>query len=142
MPQPSEAELKVTLFKILEIAYRNEENLTASIMRSQHPFTLIITSNGTATLFGKTGKLIYSVSEETQSIGFDFKFASFQFLGTQNGLLRYGASITIGFTSITFRGSLDVEKFIFECSGLVCIAARLLKDRKKQIDEAVRKSMR
>ena len=142
MSQPNEAQLKVRLFRILEIAYESDGDLTTSIVRSQDPFTLTITSNGTATLSGKAGKLVFNASEETKSIGFDFKFATLQFMGSQNGQLRYAASFTIGFTSISFRGTFDVEKFILECSGLLCIAARLLKNRNNQINEAIRKSIR
>ncbi|MDH5259729.1 MAG: hypothetical protein OEX07_17075 [Gammaproteobacteria bacterium] len=139
---PNEAQLKITVFKILEIAYKNDGELTASIVRSHQPFTLSVTSNGTATLTGKVGRMSFNVSEETRSIGFDFKFASLHFLGSQNGQLRYSASFSIGFTSVTFRDSFDVEKFILECSGLVCIVARLMRDRKNKIDAAVRGSSR
>jgi len=131
---PNEAELKIRVFKILEIAYKNNDEFTTSIVRSHHPFTLTVTSNGTATLSGKAGKLTFNASEETRSIGFDFKFASLHFMGTQNGQLRYSASFSIGFTSISFRDSFDVEKFILECSGLVCIVARLIRDRKNKLD--------
>jgi len=139
---PNEAQLKIRVFKILEIAYQNDGELTTSIVRSHQPFTLTVTSNGTATLTGKAGKLTFNASEETRSIGFDFKFASLHFLGTQNSQLRYSASFTIGFTNVTFRGNFDVEKFILKCSGLLCIAARLMKDRKNKIDKAIQQSLR
>ena len=111
--------------------------MTANIVRSKHPFTLTVTSSGTATLTGKAGNMTFNVSEETNSIGFDFKFASLQFFGSQNGQLRYSATFTIGFTSVSFRGIFDIEKFILECSGLVCIAARLMRERKNKIDAAI-----
>ena len=116
--------------------------MTASIVRSHQPFTLTVTSNGTATLSGKAGKLVFNAGEETRTIGFDFKFASLHFMGAQNEQLRYSASFTIGFASVSFSGSFDVEKFILECSGLVCIAARLMRDRKAKIDAAIERSTR
>ena len=131
---PNEAQLEIKVLKILEIAFKNNQDVTTSIVRSHHPFKLTVTSNGTATLTGKVGLVIFNASEETRSIGLDFKFAALHFMGAQNGQLRYSASFTIGFANVTFRNSFDIEKFILECSSIVCWAARLIKGRSEVIN--------
>ena len=57
---PKESELKITIAKLIEIAYSQNKGMTTKIVRSLGNFTLKVDQNGEATLVGTTGMLIFS----------------------------------------------------------------------------------
>jgi hypothetical protein len=133
----SEYQLKIKVINLIELAYKSDDKVTVSIVKSKGPFTLKVDQNGNATLSGKAGVVRFAASEEVNKFGIGFKYANIMFFGG-NGKLNYSASF--GFDrigKITFTSFIDVEKLILSCSGLLCQAARLLKNRHKQIDESL-----
>lgn len=130
-------QLKIKVINLIELAYKSDDTVTVSVVKSKGPFTLSVDQNGNATLSGKTGVVRFSANEEVQKFGIGFKYANVTFFGG-NKKLNYSA--TFGFDrigKITFTSFIDVEKLILSCSGLLCQAARLLKNRHKQIDESL-----
>ena len=135
---PKKSELKIKVIRFFEIAYDNNGQLTTAIVKSGEPFTLSITPNGTATLSGKAGHLSFNVSEETKSFGFDFRFVSLHFRGTKDKQIQYSATFNLGYISIHYFSNIDVKNLILSCSGLLCIAARAMKNRFKLIDQSIK----
>lgn len=120
--------IKVTVLKLIELAYKEDEGITTSLVKSKGSFTLKVDQSGEVTLSGKAGVVRVSASEEVKSFGVDFKFMSLMFFS--NGRkLHYMGNIKFGVASIEIKSVLDVKELILSCSGLLCRAARSLRDR-------------
>ena len=132
----SNTEFKVKIIKFLEIAYKTDGKLTASIVRDKGPFTLSVDNTGSATLSGKAGIVSFSVADEIKQYGLKFKFASVMFSGNRQGMINYQASFGVPI-QISVMGFIDVQNLILSCSGLLCIAARALKNRYQLIDKSI-----
>lgn len=136
----SNTEFKIKIINFIEIAYKTDGEITTALIRDKGPFSLRIDNHGNASLSGKAGKVSFSVSDELKEYGADFRYASIMFSGNRNGVITYKASAGIGM-SITVIGVLDVENLILNCSGLLCIAARALKNRAHMIDRSINASL-
>jgi hypothetical protein len=131
-------QLKVKVINLIELAYKENEGITTSLVKEKGAFTLKISENGEAVLSGKAGIVRFSAKEEVKQIGIDLKVASIMFTGGLNGKIRYIAAFSfLGGVKVEFASSIDIEKLILSCSGLLCRAARLLKNRHKQIDQSL-----
>ncbi len=133
-------EFKIKIINFIEIAYKTSGDITTALIRDKGPFSLSIDNNGNASLSGKAGVVKFSVSDELKEYGADFRYASIMFSGNRHGMITYKASAGIGAT-ITVSGVLDVENLILNCSGLLCIAARALKNRAHMIDKSINASI-
>lgn len=134
----SSYQLKIKVINLVELAYKENEGVTTSLLREKGPFTLKVNERGEAMLTGKAGNVRFDVSEEVKQIGLDLKVVTIMFSGSKDGKLRYMASFNFaGGVKVEFSSLLDVEKLILSCSGLLCRAARLLKNRHKQIDQSI-----
>ena len=122
------AKVKLTVAKLIELAYSKDAGLTAKIIRSKGSFRLAVDTNGNATISGKAGILRFSGKPALESIGVALKRVNVNFSNEGEGRIRYLASFDIlKSASISVAGSFDIEKLITSCSGLLCQAARLLK---------------
>lgn len=131
-------QLKVKVINLIELAYKENEGITTSLIKEKGAFTLKINENGDAVLSGKAGIVRFSAKDEIRQLGLDLKVASIMFSSGQNGKIRYVASFSFfGSIQVEFSSALDIEKLILSCSGLLCRAARLLKNRHKQIDQSL-----
>ncbi|MBT3146702.1 hypothetical protein [Neptunomonas phycophila] len=129
--------LKIEVIKLIELSYKSDSGLTASILKSKGPFTLKVDQDGKAVLSGKAGKVKFSAKENVKQLGVDLKFLSIMFFGSEKGL-HYTASFNFfGGVKVEFTSIIDLEKLILSCSGLLCNAARLLKNRHKMIDAGI-----
>jgi len=129
--------LKIKVINFIELAYKENDKLTVSIVKNKGAFTLKVNQDGDATLSGKSGIVRFSASEATEKFGVDFKYASIMFFSGR-GKLNYTASF--GFSKlgkITYTSFIDIEKLVLSCSGLLCIAARAIKARYRQIDSSI-----
>ena len=136
----SSTEVKIKIINFIEIAYKTNGEVTTALIRDMGPFSLKVDNNGNASLSGKAGSVQFSVSDEVKEYGVDFRYASIMFSGNRHGVITYKASAGIG-GSITVTGVLDVENLILNCSGLLCIAARAMKNRAHMIDRSINASL-
>lgn len=140
MQKVSKTEVKIKLLKFLEIAYNTDNELTTVLVRDKEAFTLSVDIHGNASISGKAGKLKFSVKEEIKEYGIDFRYISVMLSGNKNGVIHYrGTFKTI--VEVSIIGFIDVEQLILHCSGLICFAARTLKNRYKMIDKTIAESL-
>ncbi len=131
-------QLKIKVINFIELAYKSDGDITGSLVKSKGGFTLKVNDKGEAVLSGKAGIVRFSAKEEIKRFGLDFKIASIMFSGNRNGKIHYAATFNfMGGVKVAFSSIVDVEKLILSCSGLLCQAARMLKNRHKQIDQSL-----
>lgn len=136
-----QAELRLTVGRFLELAYRKDEELTARLIRQAGPVRLAIDDRGSATLSGSAGHLAFSASEALTQLGVKIKFATVMMMVGEDGSLRYNATFRSPYASASIAGSIDVERLITHCSGLLCRAARALQTRPRHLDHELSRAM-
>jgi len=138
---PTRTELKITIAKLLEIAYSEDKGLTTKIVRTKGSFKLTVDQNGNARLSGKTGAVTFSGSEILDKIGANIKFVGVSFSNGGSGNIKYTAMIDIKSAKIAISGNFNIEALITSCSGLLCRAARALKGRHHAYDMELQRIM-
>jgi len=136
----SSTEVKIKLLKFIEIAYKTDGEITTAIVKDKGPFTLNVDNKGNASISGKAGVVKFSVTEEIKEYGIDFKYVSVMLSGNKNGIIHYRGTFK-SFLEVSINGFIDVEQLILHCSGLLCIAARALRNRYKMIDKSIADSL-
>ena len=132
--------IKIKLLKFFEIAYKENGEITAALIKDKGPFKLQVDNKGNAIISGKAGKVAFSVSEEIKEFGFDFKYASIMLSGNKQGMIQYRGTFGL-MIEVEIVGFIDVEQLILNCSGLLCIAARAMKYRYQMIDKSIAGSL-
>jgi len=127
--EPESAELKLTIAKLIEIAYSTNKEVTLQIVRSKGNFTIKVNQNGQATLTGKTGSLIFNGKPVLEAIGAKIKRISILFYKDKKFRVKYKATFSLELISLSVRGSFDIEKLLTSCSGILCQAIRAIKNR-------------
>ncbi len=138
---PTRTELKVTIAKLLEVAYSQDKGLTTKIVRAKGAFKLTVDQNGNARLTGKLGAVSFSGSDTLDKIGANIKFVNVSFSNGGSGNIKYTAMIDIKSAKIAITGNFNIEKLITSCSGLLCKAARALKGRHHAYDMELQRIM-
>ena len=138
---PSNSELKITIAKLIEVAYSQNSGVTTSIMREKGNFTLRVDQNGHAILSGKTGILSFSGDSALKSIGATIKRLNIDFTKGENNEITYKATFSLAIISLTVVGEFDVEELITSCSGLLCKTARAMKNRHLQYELELQRIM-
>ena len=133
----AERKLKITVIKLLEVAYSNNEGITTKLVRKAGPFTMRIDEKGRVELSGKMGHFKFDGKPTLEKMGVDLKMASLMFSNAGNNRLNYSAKIKLAAVELEYSSTLDVEELLLSCSGLLCIAARAMKDRTNQIDRSL-----
>ncbi len=128
---------KITIGKLIQLAYSENGERTASIVLSKSNFTLVVDQTGKATLRGTKAHLTFSGDPALKSLGFKLKRVSIDFTPTGDGKsVNYTATYRfVAGTSISVSGNLDIFEAIKSCSGLLCKAARLLDGRHTEIEQ-------
>jgi hypothetical protein len=133
-----QAKVKVTLAKLFEIAYSKDKGVTTALVKTKGPFTMRIDEDGNVTLSGKAGIVKFVGKPELEKMGIDLEYGSVMLSNIGNNKLGYTASLKFrGILKIEYSNVIDVEKLLLGCSGLLCQAARGMKNREKQIEEAL-----
>lgn len=123
------SKIKISVAKLIEIAYSSDEGLTKKIVLGSDNFKVTVNENGRATLSGSAGTLTFQGETALNGLGAKVRSASVMFTNEKNGRTRYTA--TYGFkdiASISISGSFSIEELILSCSGFLCRAARILKE--------------
>lgn len=134
-------DIKVTIAKLIEVAYSKDKGLTGKIVRSKGGFKLTVDQSGEATLSATAGVLTFSGSSTLEKIGIKIKFITVVFSSGVGHKVNYHASFDLKVAKISISGSFDIEDLILSCSGLLCIAARAMKGRHKAYELELQKIM-
>ena len=138
---PTRTEIKITLAKLIEVAYSKNKGLTTKIVRGKGHFKLTVDQEGNARLNGKFGVVNFSGSETLDRIGANIKSVSVNFSNGGGGKITYTAMIDIKSAKLAITGSFDIEALILSCSGLLCRAARAMKGRHHAYDMELQRIM-
>ncbi len=138
---PTRTELKITIAKLIEVAYSKNKGLTTKILREKGPFKLTVDQDGNARLSGKVGIVNFSASDTLDEIGANIKSVSVRFANGEGGRVKYTAIIDIKAAKIAISGSFDFEKLVTSCSGILCRAAKALKGRHHAYDMELQRIM-
>lgn len=134
----SQTGLKLAVARTLEASYSTDQTLTAKLFREAGPLKLSVDHRGNASLDGKAGSVSFSVSQAMRELGMQVRMIDISMRVDEKGLLHYTASFSFQRAlSLTTRGSLDVEKLITACSGLLCKAARALMGAQRARDQVL-----
>ena len=137
MADSDERKLKITIVKLLEVAYSNNEGITTKLVRKAGPFTMRIDEKGKVELSGKMGHFKFDGKPTLEKMGVDLKMASLMFSNGGHNQLNYSAKIKLAAVEFEYSSTLNIEELMLSCSGLLCIAARGMKDRTNQIDRSL-----
>lgn len=137
----SRAEAKITVAKLLELAYSEDKGMTAKIVASKAGAKLTIDQNGNATLSGNTGAVTFTGSPVLERIGVKIKRVSISFNNKGGMNIGYRATFDLLYMKLTVMGDFDLEELITSCSGLLCKAARALKGKHHAYDLELQKIM-
>ena len=138
---PSAAEVRITVARLLEVAYNKNKGITTALVREVGPITLSVDDKGQATLSGNAGRVSFVARETLREIGVNAGVFRAMMSVNDAGDLRFNARIRVGFASISASGSIDVEKLITTCSGILCRAARALQGRPAQVDRQLQEAL-
>lgn len=132
---------KITIAKLLELAYSKDKGMTAKIIASKAGAKLTIDQNGKATLTGTVGTVTFAGSQVLDRIGAKIKRVSVSFNNKGGMNIGYRATFDLAYIKLTVMGDFDLEELITSCSGLLCKAARALKGRHHAYDMELQKIM-
>lgn len=139
---PSRAQLKVSVARFLELAYRKDQVITARLVRDVGPLRLSVDSRGDARLSGTAGVVTFSASELLREIGFTLRGVSVTFRPESADDLRYTATYRFaGIASLSVSGGIDVQALMMACTGWLCRAARALGARREAIDRRIQREV-
>lgn len=138
---PTRTELKITIAKLIEVAYSKDKGLTTKIVREKGPFKLTVDQDGQAGLSSKFGIVNFSGSDALDKIGANIKSISVNFSNHGGDKIKYTAIIDIKAAKMAISGDFDIEALITSCSGLLCQAARALKGRHHVYDMELQRIM-
>ncbi len=126
---PTRSELKITIAKLLEVAYSKDKGVMTKIVQSKGPFKLTVDQDGNARLSSKLGILNFSGSLVLDKIGANIKYVTINFSHGGGNVVNYEAIIDLKVAKIAISDNFDIVELITSCSGLLCRAARALKGR-------------
>ena len=110
-------------------------------MRDAGPVTLTVDEKGQATLVGKAGRVSFSGKDTLKEIGVSAGVFRAMLSVNESGDLRFNARVRVGIASVSAGGTIDVEKLLVTCSGVLCRAARALKGRPSRVDRQLQEAL-
>jgi len=120
-------EVKVTIAKLIELAYSKDKGMTTKIVRTKGDFRLTVDQHGNARLSGSTGILTFEGDRALSSLGAKIQNVSIVFSHDDGNIVNYTAMYSFSSAAnISVTGSFDIEELILSCSGFLCQAARAL----------------
>ncbi|MGH1439424.1 MAG: hypothetical protein ACRBBR_04870 [Cellvibrionaceae bacterium] len=125
----SRVEAKVTVAKLFELAYSKNKGLTAKIVAKKGAAKLTIDENGRAVLSNSMGMVIFSGDPALKKLGAKIKRVNILFSNQDGMNVGYKASFDLGVGKVSVSGSFNLEELILSCSGILCKAARAMKNR-------------
>lgn len=135
------SEAKITVAKLIELAYSQDKGMTVKIMAKKGSAKLTVDQNGNATLSGSAGILTFSGAPALEKIGAKIKRVSVDFDHKNGTKVNYTATFDLEYISLSVFDDFDFEELITSCSGLLCHAARAFKGRHHVYDMELQKIM-
>lgn len=137
-----QVEVKISIAKLLEVAYSKNKGVTAKIIKSKGNYKLTVDANGNATLSGSVGMLTFKGDSALQELGAKVKSVSIFFTKGTGNDVKYNATFSfVGIAALSISGKFNVENLILSCSGILCRAARALKGRHAAYDAELKRIM-
>ncbi len=138
----NKTEIKITIAKLLEVAYSKNKGVTTKIIRKKGNFKITVDGQGNATLSGSVGMMTFKANSALEGLGVKVKNISISFSKGDGNDVKYTAMFSfIGVSAISVSGKFNIEELILSCSGFLCIAARALKGRHRNYDMELQKIM-
>ncbi|WP_104025518.1 hypothetical protein [Vibrio hyugaensis] len=137
----SQTEFKITIAKLIEVAYSSKKGITTSIMLKAGNAKLTVNQNGDCVLSGKAGIVTFKGKGVLEELGVEVKRIGVSFKIAEDGNVEYSGTMTWGFFSVSVKGIFNAEELILSCSGLLCRAARAYKNRPDQIERQLATAM-
>ena len=134
-------EAKITIAKLIELAYSKDKGMTVKIMAKKGNTKLTVDQNGNATLSSSAGILTFSGTPVLEKVGAKIKRVSVNFNNKDGMKVGYTATFDLEYIKLSVLGDFDLEELITSCSGLLCRAARALKGRHHAYDMELQKIM-
>lgn len=128
------AKIKLSIAKLIEIAYTTNQGLTASILSKKGPAKLTVDQYSNATLASSAGIVTFKGSPALEALGAKVKAFSVNFTNSDGMTIRYTASVDVKAMTVLVSGSFDLEALITSCSGLLCRASRAMKGRSHALE--------
>lgn len=120
------AEARLTLARIISVAYQRDSGFVASLHTQKGPFSVKLSANGEVTLKTETENLTFQASQREKSrIGLRVKRLEATFRQNEDHF-TYSITARLAGLSISVAGAVRLEKLITACSGLLCRAARVI----------------
>ncbi|MFK5950263.1 MAG: hypothetical protein QM500_15995 [Methylococcales bacterium] len=140
---PIKTEVKITIAKLIEIAYSKNKGMTTKIIRKKGNFKITVDDSGKVMLHGSAGALTFSGGTALENLGVKIKMASINFTKGEGDDIDYKGTFYFigGAGSLSLSGSFNIEDLITSCSGLLCKAARLMKGRNQAYEAELQKIM-
>jgi len=85
--------------------------------------------------------LIFSGSTALETIGAKIKRVSVTFSKGSDFEVKYKVTFSLEIISLSLSGSFDIEELITSCSGLLCKAAKAMKQRNLRYEQALQQIM-
>lgn len=134
-------EAKITVAKFIEAAYSKDKGMTVKILAQKGKAKLTVDQNGKATLSGSAGILTFSGTPVLEKLGVKIKRVSVSFNNNDEMEVSYSATFDLEYIKLSVFGDFNLEELITSCSGILCRAARALKDRHQAYDIELKKIM-
>lgn len=134
-------EAKITIAKLIELAYSKDKGMTVKLMAQKGGAKLTVDQDGNATLSGSAGILTFSGTPVLEKIGAKIKRVSVSFEHKEGMKVDYTATFDLEYIKLSVLGDFDLEALITSCSGLLCQAARALKGRNQAYDMELQRIM-
>ena len=137
-----DVKVKVTIGKLIDVAYSRNKGLTAAVLKSKGNLKLTVDTQGHAVLSGDAGMVVFKADSALKELGAKVKNVSIFFSkGKGDFDLNYTAMVSFfGTASISTSGDFNLKKLLLACSGILCNSARALTSRDEKIKEAMRAS--
>lgn len=130
-----ELQLKVTIAKLIEVSYSKEKGFVKSAIAEKGRLKIKVNQSGKVILTAKGKNKSFYASPEMIGLGTTFKMASVTVMSKGEDI-RYSAKFYFWrkAASVAINGTINFEKLILSCSGLLCRSARAMKESKKRIE--------
>jgi hypothetical protein len=131
----TDAGVKLTIAKLMEMAYSKNKGMTTKIALKKGAFKLTVDENGNAELIGTAGHVRFAGGPTLKKMGISIGSMSIMFSGDENGDVHFSGDVGVkGGAVMTIYGDFNIVELITTCSGLLCQSARLLKGTNPAVD--------
>ncbi len=138
MTSINKGKIKLTIAKLIELSIDTDRKTTIAILKKKGVAKITVDQNGKVTLTGSGKLLTFSGDPALEKMGIKVKRMTINLSNLDGMNVGYTASISGPYgVSLSLSGSFNLERLIMACTGLLCSAARALKNRDKQLQEAM-----